>query len=173
MHGLASWQTLNYFLDSSCITLSFVTSSLIERGKKDLHLNAGWKTHFRCLSWSKHDTSNEGKKILCQHLELYKRWMKFIFLSNRLVFAVDTYSCQYDPCSWSKSWKSYGNVDNEREKQDDKEKGGGERKWPYETAVSWLKGQQRSRQLKKKNTICPLDSWKYLTHKSLSVTFTT
>lgn len=39
-------------------------------------------------------------------------------------------------------------------KQDDKEKGGGERererKWPYETAVSWLKGQQRSRQFKKK-----------------------
>lgn len=33
-------------------------------------------------------------------------------------------------------------------KQDDK-KGGG-RKWPYETAVSCLKGQQRSRQFKKK-----------------------
>lgn len=38
-------------------------------------------------------------------------------------------------------------------KQDDKEKGGGEereRKWPYETAMSRLKGQQRSRQFKKK-----------------------
>lgn len=57
-------------------------------------------------------------------------------------------------------------------KQDDK-KGGGGRKWPYETAVSCLKGQQRSRQFKKKNMVCPLDSWKYLTHESPTVTFTT
>lgn len=116
MHGLASWQTPNYFLDSSCITLSFVTSSLIERGKKDLHLNAGWKTHFRCLSWSKHDTSNEGKKDFMPTFGALQAMDEIYLSSNRLVFAVDTYSCQYDPCSWSKSWKSYGNVDNEREK---------------------------------------------------------
>lgn len=116
MHGLASWQTLNYFLDSSCITLSFVTSSLIERGKKDLHLNAGWKTHFRCLSWLKHDTSNEGKKDFMPTFGALQAMDEIYLSSNRLVFAVDTYSCQYDPCSWSKSWKSYGNVDNEREK---------------------------------------------------------
>lgn len=127
MHGLASWQTLNYFLDSSCITLSFVTSSLIERGKKDLHLNAGWKTHFRCLSWSKHDTSNEGKKILCQHLELYKRWMKFIFLAtdwfSLYIHIVVNMTLVAD--------RNLGRVMEmltmKRKKQDDKERGGRER----------------------------------------------
>lgn len=116
MHGLASWQKLNYFLDSSCITLSFVTSSLIERGKKIYIWMLAGKHIFAVFLDRNMTLAMREKKILCQHLELYKRWMKFIFLSNRLVFAVDTYSCQYDPCSWSKSWKSYGNVDNEREK---------------------------------------------------------
>lgn len=76
--------------------------------------------------------------------------MDEIYLSsNRLVFAVDTYSCQYDPCSWSKSWRVMEMLTMKGKKQDDKKRGGG-RKWPYETAVSCLKGQQRSRQFKKK-----------------------
>lgn len=61
-------------------------------------------------------------------------------------------------------------------KQDDKEKGG-ERERERENGHMkqlWvdLKDSREVDNLKK-NTICPLDSCKYVTHKSLSVTFTT
>lgn len=53
--------------------------------------------------------------------------MDEIYLSsNRLVFAVDTYSCQYDPCSWSKSWRVMEMLTMKGKKQDDKKRGGGE-----------------------------------------------
>lgn len=58
-------------------------------------------------------------------------------------------------------------------KQDDKEKGGGGENGHMKQLWVDLKDSSEVDNLKKKNTICPLDSWKYLTHKSLSVTFTT
>lgn len=112
-----------------------------------------------------------GKKDFMPTFGALQAMDEIYLSSNRLVFAVDTYSCQYDPCSWSKSWRVMEMLTMKGKKQDDK-KGAGENGLMKQLWVV-LKDSSEVDNLKKKNTVCPLDSWKYLTHESPTVTFTT